>query len=356
MFALDLNTQFSNLGDAVLARNLVAELRRVGRIEFCCSESGGDFLEFVGLGEEVPTGRLALAWKLVRSPGERAIVFLPGGVVADPSWRLALRWCARLGEAVVLHGLGILMIRVGYSWGIRSSSSRAEAAVRAAAGGWFRRLDLSLARDYPTAAWRSEGAIVMGDLALIDTDYLPDESSAVASAEGRGLVALSFRNPRSRNWVMDVLTEMSDEFGEVVQVAQVHGDAEIFLPGVPGVVWDGTRRGAAEIWQLYGACRFVFTDRLHVWLFAALCGAVPVLVGDYASSSKVYDYLETLALPVPAGIRPGEMSREALVQDLDRRACVDYRALLEVQGERSLAILRSSLGGLRDLKAMEGGV
>ncbi|HSW15176.1 MAG TPA: polysaccharide pyruvyl transferase family protein [Solimonas sp.] len=118
---LVLKTQFENIGDALINRELVQLLRAHGRIWVDTSATPRWFIEILELPDDARcvdgNGRLLLAMLRERLRGRRVyFFFLPGGFVGEISPGQFVRRTLLLGLFQLLRGVGVKFCHLGVSY------------------------------------------------------------------------------------------------------------------------------------------------------------------------------------------------------------------------------------------------
>lgn len=303
-----LKTQFSNAGDALIIREQVRIFRRFGKIHAARSGVPEAFLQELALSssEVLPGGWLKLVVRAAMHAAksqEGSYLLLPPG---DPGGGVTIGTLSRCFIFPLLSLLGIRIVRVGFSLG-RLSPMRMRLESWISRWCYFQgiRDGLSMA-DAQRYYFKKIG--YFPDLSL----YMPHASEMRGPEQTRNpRIAISFRgdnlDEQSKKATIDHLFRSIERYREtatLVGIVQVERDQDF----VARIVDEARARGfrtdsnllksinLKKLAESYSKCDLVVTNRLHVFLFGALNGSMPLAILDRVRNRKITGILETLGL------------------------------------------------------------
>lgn len=301
-----LRTQFENVGDALINRELVRLVANESDVEIDLSRCPPAFSKNIHIPNSHRvrrvSGPIELITQLVRyglMGRERYFFLSPGGYVGDMrGWQ----YISGLLNTVLLLGLRILGVRichVGVSYERIGRFQRSLLRLR------NRLLYRHIVRDQTSLDYaRSLGLRVDGkmpDLAFGAVGQLD------LAAEPRRFIALSFRADQSTG-LGDAIGRAVAELDRLVTaeipfkiVCQVRRDRQ-FLRQLKEIV---TRRQVvfvdvhAEVdgcFAVYDDCKFIVSNRLHALLMGTIRGCKPIALLSSAVNTKIVSALSTVGV------------------------------------------------------------
>lgn len=335
-------TQFDNLGDALLNRELIRLMSQHADVTLGLSKVPDHFIDMLGrsfldgFAQDRTHGRsrflLGIAWR--RILGEQSYLFLsPGGWIGDLDGRLNLRSWLHTGLYYLLAGLGVRICQLGVSYEDLGPKLKLQLKARSAA--MFRHLvrDTLSEQTLATLSVRSDGRAP--DLAF--NAFLAE---APVSVNG---ITFSFRSDQypeqgeeARLVVERILALLGTE-QPVYFVYQVEKDRAINEQlaswvreriGIPCQADDGCQR-IADTQALYRRSARVVSNRLHSLLLAGSVG--------------------NRMLAAPIGVHNKKIT--ALFQDIGLGACVCSAARVANLSRDELLAMAASAPALGEQKA-----
>ena len=306
-----LRTQFDNVGDALITRELMRQIAARSDVWADASNCPAAFVAEVTavpgnvrIVKRFGSAQLYVRLVLAALAGRRCFHFLlPGGLTGEKSRAAAMRAQVQTTVLGLLRHLGVTTCQVGASCTNLGPRYRGVIAARS------RVLDAHYVRDSGTRAYLSTfGAHVDGivpDLAL-GLYRLPHANDA-----RRSWAALSFRldGPRGRQTgritaLADAVARHQLAAGRCKVVSQVRRD-DVPMRALAGEL--ARRHPSLEVEfvpvdsidacvRAYEDVHTLFSNRLHALLVAAYAGAVPVAVIDAQLDAKVSGLFDELGL------------------------------------------------------------
>jgi len=335
-FYFSASTQFSNAGDALINRELLALLREHGTLLVATAGAPTAFLAEIQVREDEAAfkGKWGLMRSLIgralfKSRDERQYLVLTPG---DPPGGISVGDFVRAMLFPLLKLTGVRIIKIG------ASVSRMDG----------RRLKLEswLSRWMHFYGIRDNGSVARaGKYQLKNFAYCPDlafnhKVEAARSQNDSILVSL-----REDNLVPDEIGKLHARTREVVSalggdgaiektsfISQVERDAEPMR--ALSAAWRGTSAHARHVAHIpdleahYAATRFVVSNRLHVILLAASKGAIPFCVPTTGKNRKITDLLESVGLGSLVLDHSGPLPDISVVQSAITQTFSEQRALL----------------------------
>lgn len=305
---VSITTQFSNTGDALIVRELLALVRAHMPLAAVVSSKADDkFLRELNLDEKAirKGGWSCMFGMLLRerlSGKHRLYFFLPPG---DPGVRLVRDLWFRAVLFPFLWLLRIRIVRIGFSVS-RMTDGRLRMEKWLSHWCYFQGL-----RD-------NRSLRVVKDVGFSNISYFPDLSLNIGLDLYRDrqanvtnpVVVISFRGDNMDAEKQDrTLSHISAMLGKfenptIIALAQVDRDVDFLQKALEYLRHEGYRtpekveysRSISELSEMYVGCDFVLTNRLHVFLLAALNGALPVAMIEEVKDRKIVGIFETLGL------------------------------------------------------------
>lgn len=340
---LSVKTQFENVGDALITRELV-NLTAVNAKTFVdLSRCPPSFRVTLGLEEDekvtsyVKLGSLKLLGMMLRSrlTGRTTFYFLPPGGRGE---ELSLGEYLRGRAANVLLGflnlIGVRICHIGISYD--HLGPRHASLVRART----RHLAVHAVRDRLTAKHLEALGVRVDDI-LPDLAVNRFPAPAKGSRTGPETVAFSFRRDkylgRART-IVDAAREVVAELpshSRVKVVSQVARDEPFMrelcdaLNGRGDVMFEfhSCHSSITMCQEVYADCDRIYSNRLHALLLAASVGVLPIALVDADADAKIVGTLEHLGLDkhivrAPwtgvARVSPPEVDQARLAREADR--------------------------------------
>lgn len=310
--------QDDNIGDVVLRRRLLDELRPFGRLHVFLSDASHEFVDALGLAQDDVVYRAHEEWKAALAAHARRGPVLsvgkPGELQVD---RVALRRSLRrlfLNRRVARHGGLVVQLGVG----ARRQPDRLMSLFRLA----FRYHDKILWRDPQSQAHFKLGS-VMPDWGFADFGPLRPAAPALGDSP-RDLLAISMRGDRplpGRAWQEAVRTFCQESGLKPVLVTQVRRDGErsrILAHELEAylVDWDDQTHAAQEIRlrDIYARSALTLSDRLHVLIVALTEGSVPLCLLD-REEHKIGRHFDAVDYP-GASLDVSDLRSDGIVRHL----------------------------------------
>jgi hypothetical protein len=285
--------QEDNIGDVVLRRIMLAELRMLGRLHVVLGDASPPFIEGLELGPddrvyaEKKAWRRDL-WKSIRSC-HTWLVDKPGELLLDRRHLAAQTRLAVAALAVRFRGGTVLRLGLGQ----RSPNTT------------MTRLFRPVLATANIIAWRDPQSRSSFGIGEVMPDWGFGEAAMSSSAPRRRL-ALSYRSDRpelSDRALAGILSAARHLDLEPVVVTQVGRDDERSRAlasrlGCELIDWpDGRTHKEQEhiLRQIYAQCALVLSDRLHVLIVAMTEGAIPLGLTGHAES-KIGRHFDAIGL------------------------------------------------------------
>ncbi len=303
-FYFSASTQYSNAGDALINRELLRLLRGYGSLEVASAGAPDSFLEeiLVQPEEVVCHSKLRLMAKLILRAASswrssrQYLVLTPG----DPPGGIASGDLVRAVLFPLLWLLRVRIIKVG------ASVSRMD----------DRRLRLEswLSRFMHFYGIRDDGSVGRADrFGFSNHEYCPDLAFNLHMKEGGAGGRSTLISLREDNLNPTEVEQLHGRVRDLVfELADGSADADIgFISQVTrddepmkrlSHAWRGSEEYAFAINSIsglesaYSGARLVISNRLHVILLAASCGAMPVCVPTGNKNRKITDLLSSVGL------------------------------------------------------------
>ena len=301
-------TQFENLGDIVLAKEVVRRARDAGELFVDDSGCPADYCALLGLRAEESSLRsgsfkrrlLGAAFGARRAGAGRVFYVLkPGHLKND---HRGVKQYLHVAWLALLNRLGVKIVRYGTS--IELPDAKAVAFERARA------------RCYADYTLRDHVSIALAQKAGVpNVRYYPDLALGLPFSGGgtRDCLCASFRSDlaadadQGESEMFDRTCAMLEQVSKVcpdltlLMVSQVYRDDDFNRAiakrfGADLVLFDGGEASKGRLFETYARSRLTLSNRLHVLLFAASRGAVPVPVVDPDLNAKVVNVLSALGL------------------------------------------------------------
>jgi len=300
-------TQSENLGDIVLAEEVVRRARPLGQLLVDDRDCPTDYCALLALApnESVRQSNKGFKRQMLMAALRRCLgragrvhcLLKPGNLKGSEP---GLKQWAYIGWLTVLRVLGVEISRYGSS--IELSGLAAQRIERAKARNFT---DYTLRDDASIALARRSG--------VTSVRYFPDLALGldVASGGPRPYLCASFRNDLDTGEGHSI-DEAVDRKVALIEralvafpgtkpllVSQVYRDDEFnrrLAERLNGefIAFEGCATSKARLFESYQGSRLVLSNRLHVLLFGASRGALPVPVVDRVSNAKVVNVLGTL--------------------------------------------------------------
>lgn len=271
--------QEDNIGDVVLRRAFLDELREIGRLGIYLGPASAEFIDALALG---PDDRVfdskkdwrAAAWRSARAQ-RTWIVDKPGEIVLN---RRLLAAQVRLWPLMVLARLrGGRVIRSGL--GFRTDTR------------WKQRLYAQTLRASDMLVWRDTESRQVAGHGRVAPDWGFWED-CTASPHERDSLILSYRSdrPMPSEDALEAVRRFADREGlRLVVATQVQRDSSRTLEiaaviGADVADWPlgvSHRDQEQRLRELYGRARLVLSDRLHVLIVGYTEGALPLCLVEW---------------------------------------------------------------------------
>lgn len=347
---VSVKTQFENLGDALITRELIRQLSlRVPTVADCsrCPDAFVETLNLAPLAQvtvlrKAGLGPLLLQMVGRRLQGKRAYYFLlPGGLGGGRSTRQFIFGKLNTVLIATLKLIGVRVCQVGISYD--GLDQRYASILRG-------RVPFM----YSHAVRDTFSHKHATDLGIRVDEIVPDlafglfEQPVLVNAS-RGAIALSFRADKYRNRMPEiealVRTVVAGANGSTVKfVAQVGRDAQFMRDlmemarSVAGstleyhVCTDDIEAARA----IYSDCRVIYSNRLHGLLLAMSAGVVPVAVVDRKADVKIVGVFDSMGM----GSQIADLGSPTLPPDinLDTTGAVHNATKIAQYFDRVLAV------------------
>lgn len=301
-FLFSADTQFSNIGDALINRELLKLLRARGQILATRGSASDEFLNEIDLRkcEIVGSSKIELLLAALRKRLSGHAVFLiltPGDMVGHQS---IIKSIARTVSFALAASLGLKILQVGVSlsnqpkmeltlFAIRtifmtSIGIRDPMSMKYAKESGFRK-----AHYFPDLAFgippKSRNAEIKSTLSIAisfrDDHLLPNQKTAIAASLKLALSRLE-GSPKVH---ITVQVKKDVEFAEML--------AEELKPWTPEIYENLSIDGFS---QVYEKCDIIISNRLHALLLGGINGALPIPFIDKKSNTKILGLFEGLGL------------------------------------------------------------
>jgi polysaccharide pyruvyl transferase WcaK-like protein len=302
---MNIKTQFENVGDALIIRELLRQIASRSRLIVDVSRCPEAFRSSIGLSELPNTtvraaGFISIATSMLsdRLRGDRPYYFLiPGGINGEKSTKQY--WFALAGTVglAILSTLGARICQTGISY--------------EALGDRHKRLLRRRLRYFYKAMVRDELSLMYARKNRIRADgIVPDLAFALKPLDGvvaeRTKVAFSFRadkSPETRDVITRRVLEICQTISQdtpVLFVVQVARDAT-FMKNLKCDIEKKLQRSIEYVEQcsdidecrlIYSKCTHLFSNRLHGLLLALCSGAKSVPLIDPFLDTKIVGVFE----------------------------------------------------------------
>ncbi|WP_336972751.1 polysaccharide pyruvyl transferase family protein [Sphingobium aromaticiconvertens] len=338
---LRLKTQFENVGDALINRELLRKISSYSEIYIDTSKAPIHFSEDVinlsgynGTVKHIKYGFVEVIYRSISISlkGQRVYYFfLPSGIGGEKS-RLSFATGTMINCAyrfMALFGVNFVHLGASYSGLGRRASALLKSRLRLT--------KMHLVRDSGTV-------LHLEELRLRCDGLVPDMSFGLYAKEPKSMdkdaIAFSFRVDRGEqernsveNFVDGIVAQCSDEH-PLLFISQVRRD-DAFMRHLakkyghrPDVQFLKAM-SIEETFDKYGRASAIYSNRLHSLLMGAYMGAAPVPVVDNHKDRKIISIFGDIGLAeniVNVGDLPEKKPRLAYI---NRRLCFDANAKLD---------------------------
>lgn len=316
-FFFEINTQFDNLGDALINRELITLLSSLGKVNIDTSKAPPHFKEWI---EPLPTSITKIKNKLtfnidvIRSlltKNETWLVLNPGGVNGEISQSSYIKKTLKFNYFRILKLLGVKLIRIGISY--EGLGARHLRAVR----NLSYITDVHLVRDSISKQYCQTKSIAttgqMTDLAM-NLDAKPIKLKEIET------VLISLRKPKIQEThdlkplIENIAKHKILKFGWQVKrdkEYQVHLQQK-YSP--TSEISDCTK-SISETCDFYSNIDLIITNRLHVYLLALSSGTKSILLISPTGSKKIEGISKDLGLQNTIFNNPLEISEKIVTTD-----------------------------------------
>lgn len=303
IFLINVKTQFENLGDALINRELIRLLSPLGTVVIGLSTAPPAFRRSLSSGLPRSVRILESSWRfyfelaralfLAKRGGPAAhLVLNPGGYTGDHSAAGEIKSLLRVSILRALKWLGIRVLLIGVSYediGRRHAKSLGRLAAL---------LDIHMVRDSGSIAFcRAEGIHAVGPIP--DLAFALEGDTSLPANNGRLILSVRRVDEKIRDALGEVLEWAKAHNLEVSLSSQVHRDAA-FMEELRELY---NLRGAnVELEQIDDALRFygrqsiVVSNRLHVLILAWRAGSIPVPILRPGKNNKIRNLFTDLGL------------------------------------------------------------
>ena len=302
-------TQYGNLGDLIINKTLLERLRRYGQIvindhgvpNWYCKELGIELNERAsfyenGFNRLIITSKLKSLFQLKFS---KTYLFLGPGHLSDHSRYLGSRkWILYF---LLLRILGVRLCRLGFSigdlsdhnqkivkwvsrfsyfYGVRDSISESLA----------HQMEMCQVKYFPDLAWLFRSSFQTAIKPSADEDYIvfsfreSAHSCDTSNAYQENLVVVLDRivDLVCRQWSKRLIVAYQVDYDSEFSQRLVQRYVEPY-----DVEFVDQKLNVQDALELYSNALMVFSNRLHVLLFAIMAGSLPIAVIDSDRQSKV---------------------------------------------------------------------
>lgn len=312
---ISIKTQFENVGDALITRELIRIVAQRGEVVADVSRCPPEFrmtlglenIENVRVFRRLGFPRLLLRAASVRLANRRCFYFLvPGGIGREKGYGQALRYAVYTLLLMLLRAVGVRVCHLGMSY--EKLGARHMKLLRSRA----RALYVHAVRDeYSAALLRKSGVRVDAVVPDFAMNLPPFPMDGVIE---RNAIAVSFRTDKypSRRGEIESFVEhlvrtnarLRDTPLCIKFVAQVRRDNRFMeeqwrkFKNVEGIRAEYYKcdHSIEMCRAVYADCENVYSNRLHALLMALSVGATPIAVIDEEEDKKVLGLFETLGL------------------------------------------------------------
>ncbi|ODU68640.1 MAG: hypothetical protein ABT11_15880 [Novosphingobium sp. SCN 66-18] len=301
-FFLLLKTQYENLGDLIINRECIGLLRTRGTVAVGLAHAPAAFIANLHLapGEE-RTARAGFHLELIRSAlsgdGDTYYVLLPGGYSGDLRGMQAVKECISTAYFWLLRLCGVKIIRMGASMGPYSPGRARFEKLKS------RAMRLIGLRDHISLAYADSIGLAhvrrFPDFAFMlpTRQHTPDRQAPyiVLSFRAEGAQHIDEIATAARR-MLDALDPQRRH--RIVLSAQVERDEPVCAALKQRLEADrpcetvGAAIGESALFDLYQQAAWVLSNRLHVLLFSASCGAPVWALVHPARNRKIIGLFE----------------------------------------------------------------
>lgn len=291
-FFLSINTQFENLGDMLIIRELICVLSGFGTVYADVSNCPQSFVNQLKASQNANVYYVnrkieLLKYILINRARSQTChyFFVPGGVNGEKTFFSYLK--AGLKDAVILmlRSIGMKFNQVGIS--LEHIGNRHAIYLKRRA----RYCNIFSVRDSISCAYAKRLGIKVSET-LPDLSFnLFEDNEAFHPDTKRKKIVFSFREDKltskseTENFIVKIIQKFGSSY-EYVFVAQVKRDIYFQKQLSERFKGEGVSTSFVSCWDdcsaansLYSGCRYVFSNRLHVLLLAASqkCFPIPVI-------------------------------------------------------------------------------
>lgn len=300
VFCFSLKTQFDNIGDILINRELIIESIRAGDTLVDASRCPREFFDSLDISPRyVYHSSLLFLLNVLKEKirGRTVYYFLnPGGLGGDLSARSIV---ASIIYSVILFGFKILGIRVthvGFSMAPVSGKERFAAKLRSKACWKVLPRDKSSGRYLHSIGGNVDG--FFPDLAFLNNTMTKSEKNGdiVVSFRFDGKHSIGFR--QAELLLESIFSDCREE--RVIFYCQVDRDSEKLkelynkFSHLKNSVYLHNSSDFNVARDVYGKASYVVSNRLHCLLMGALSGAIPVATITRVNGCKIYSLFSDL--------------------------------------------------------------
>ncbi|MCL8068229.1 polysaccharide pyruvyl transferase family protein [Klebsiella quasipneumoniae] len=307
-------TQYENLGDALIAKNLLDILSKKGTIFLLTEDIPKGFVDIIKNDNCVGVGKIKFAlmplvYRLLNR--DVAFVYKPGHLFGgSKEYGTGIKALLKTNYVNVLHFIGVKIIKTGVSVGPLSGSFlKAEMNISAKSYIYGVREDYSLkfVKDNSFKKYKRVSDLAYYSILKNREKYLDGK---------RDTISYSFRPYKKSNLppelqakkiasaILDVASQNSIKI--VNNITQVQTDIvfnnliekELIANGliVTKYYYDITKTSFEALGDIYKKTKIILSNRLHSLLFAFEYGAYPIAIGDKDENFKVFHVLNDLKM------------------------------------------------------------
>ncbi|HCF7790987.1 TPA: polysaccharide pyruvyl transferase family protein [Klebsiella variicola subsp. variicola] len=307
-------TQYENLGDALIAKNLLELLSEKGKVLLLTQDIPKGFVDIIKNDNCVEISKIKFALLPVfyrMRNKEVAFVYKPGHLFGgDKEYGSGLKAFLKIFYVNALHFMGVKIIKTGVSVGPLSGTFlKAEKNISSKSYVYGVREDYSL-QFVENNSFKKYKRV--SDLAY----YSILKNRDMYLNEKRDTISYSFRPYKKSNLSNELQAEKiaaaiievasKNDIGIVNNVTQVQTDLvfnnliekELVANGliVRKYYYDITKNSFESIGDIYKNTRVILSNRLHSLLYAFEYGAYPIAIGEKVENFKVFHVLNDLKM------------------------------------------------------------
>ncbi len=303
IFFVNVKTQFQNLGDALINRQLILLLASRGVVYVNISHCPAEFLKWLSIDGVQSVKKvnsleffIKKAMYLAERKNKVSYLFNPGGYVGEISKVSYIFGLTKLIFLNLLNALGMKFYMIGFS--VEALGKRAKRLLKIKSN----LCEVLAVRDTSSIQVLKEiGALnfeLIPDLAF-GLDSLDSQLSALPDKNVSRAICISFREIKDKSRLIKSISKLHEVGYEISASSQVKMDKQ-FNSEIIEKVHGGHHKidfdSIADAVAYYSRFKYVVSNRLHVLLLAMYAGSIPVPYLEGGKNEKIRSLFKTMGI------------------------------------------------------------